>query len=81
MARAGTLSAVPCSEKNSVSLIFSSEEFSASEDVFASTAELCSDNFLCFPHYGSNHGIAVTFCCFMHLLTLLFDSLILTCLY
>ena len=53
MARAGTLSAVPCSERNSVSLIFSSEEFSASEEVFASTAELCSDNFLCFPHYGT----------------------------
>ena len=33
-----------------------------------------------FPCYGSN-GIAVTFFCFMHLLTLLFVSLILTCLY
>ena len=32
-----------------------------------------------FPCYGSN-GIAVTFFCFMHLLTLLFVSLILTCL-
>ena len=47
------------------------------EEVFASTAELCSiDFFLYFPFYGSN-VIAVTFFCFMHL----FVSLILTCLY
>ena len=33
-----------------------------------------------FPCYGSK-GISVTFFCFMHLLTLLFVSMILTCLY
>ena len=54
--------------------------FPASEKAFASTAQLCSiDFFLYFPFYGSN-GIAVTFLCFMHLLTLLFVSLV-TCLY
>ena len=72
--------AVPCSERNSVSLISSLEECSALEEVFASTAELCSVNFPLFPLLW-NHRITVTFCCFMHLLTSLFSSLILTCLY
>ena len=72
--------AIPCSERNSVLLFFSSEECSASEEVFTSTAELCSDSFPLFPSLW-NYGIAVTFCCFMHLLTSLFSSLILSCLY
>ena len=42
-------------------LIFTSEEVPASEEVFASTAELCSFNFSLFPLLW-NHGIAVTFC-------------------
>ena len=41
-------------------LIFTSEEVPASEEVFASTAELCSFNFSLFPLLW-NHGIAVTF--------------------
>ena len=36
--------------------------------------------FLYFPSYGTN-GIAVKFCCYTLLLTLLFVSLMLTCLY
>ena len=72
--------AIPCSERNSVLLFFSSEECSASEEVFASSAELCSDSFPLFPSLW-NYGIAVTFCCFMHLLISLFSSLILSCLY
>ena len=72
--------AIPCSERNSVLLFFSSEECSASGEVFASTAELCLDSFPLFPSLW-NYGIAVTFCCFMHLLISLFSSLILSCLY
>ena len=52
--------AIPCSERNSVLLFFSSEECSASEEVFTSTAELCSDSFPLFPSLW-NYGIAVTF--------------------
>ena len=52
--------AVPCSERKSVLLFFSSEECSASEEVFTSTAELCSDSFPLFPSLW-NYGIAVTF--------------------
>ena len=53
--------------------------FPALEEVFVSTANCVHSTFRNFPCYGSN-GIALTFYCFMHLLTLLFVSLILTCL-
>ena len=42
-------------------LIFTSEEVSASEEVFASTAESCSVDFFLSPLLR-NYGIAVTFC-------------------
>ena len=53
--------------------------FPALEEVFVSTANCVLVTFRNFPCYGSK-GISVTFFCFMHLLTLLFVSLILTCL-
>ena len=42
-------------------LIFTSQGVPASEEVFASTAELCSVNFSLSPLLW-NYGIAVTFC-------------------
>ena len=56
--------------------IFTSKEFLASDEVFASTAELCLVNFSLFSLLW-NCGIAVTFYFFMLLLTFLFVSLIL----
>ena len=55
--------------------------FPASEEVFASTAELCSINFFFIISLVMEAMGIVTFFCFMHLLTLLYVSLILTCLY
>ena len=54
-------------------LIFTSEKVPAAEEVFASTAELCSIS-LVMELWDCRHLL-----CFMHLLTLLFVSLTLTC--
>ena len=59
-------------------LIFSSEEFTASEELFTLTAELRSVNYILFPLLW-NYGIAVTLCRFMYMLTLfhrLFDTVL-----
>ena len=57
-------------------LVFSLEDFFC----FGRSTRFNSRIFLYFPCYGTN-GIAVIFFRFMHLLTLLFVFLILTCLY
>ena len=61
-------------------LVISAEDFSRFGGNICFNSKLCSGTFRNFPSYGSK-GISVTFFCFMHLLTLLFVSMILTCLY
>ena len=61
-------------------LVISAEDFSRFGGSICFNSKLCSGTFRNFPSYGSK-GISVTFFCFMHLLTLLFVSMILTCLY
>ena len=61
-------------------LIFTSEEVSASEEVFASTAESCSVDFF-FISVVKELWDCRDLLCFIHLLKLSFVSLILTYLY